>query len=163
VLGGRLVPHKGVHDGWRAWSGAGRPLPLEVAGDGPLEDELDGALRHGWIDPDRLGALLRRARALLFPTCWQEPFGMLGVEALAQGTPVIVAGAAGTRDWSDAGCLQVPAGDVEAMADAIRRLADDPALALDLGRAGQRMVAERFPRERLEPRLRGLYRRVARG
>ena len=163
VLGGRLVAHKGVGDGWQAWQAAGRPLPLTVAGTGPLEAGLDGTDRRGWLDPGPLARLLREARALLFPARWQEPFGMLGVEALAQGTPVIVADSGGTRNWSDAGCLRVAPGDVPAMAGAVRRLADDPDLALELGRAGQRAVAARFRRERIEPRLRALHHRVARG
>ncbi|HSN53079.1 MAG TPA: glycosyltransferase family 4 protein [Candidatus Sulfomarinibacteraceae bacterium] len=163
VLGGRLVAHKGVGDGWQAWQAAGRPLPLTVVGAGPLEAGLDGTDRRGWLDPGPLARLLREARALLFPARWQEPFGILGVEALGQGTPVIVADSGGTRDWSDAGCLRVPPGDVTAMAAAIRRLADDPDLALELGRAGQRAVAARFSRERIEPRLRALHHRIARG
>ncbi len=160
LLGGRLVRHKAPLDAVRAWERAGRPLPLEVAGEGPLEADLSGATRLGWLETERLRWALRRARALLFPAFWQEPFGILGVEALAEGTPVIVADAGGTREWSEAGCLRVPAGDVAAMAAAIRRLVGRPGLALELGEAGRRWVAERLARGRLAPRLRALYRRV---
>jgi glycosyltransferase involved in cell wall biosynthesis len=163
LIGGRLVPHKGILDGWRAWCEAGQPLPLTVAGVGSLEHELEGAELRGWLEPGPLDAALRDARALLFPARWQEPFGMLGVEALAQGTPAIVADAGGTSDWADVGCIRVPAGDVAAMAEAIRRLARDPSRALALGRAGQASVRDRFSRPRLEPRLRALYQRVTHG
>ena len=44
---------------------------------------------------------------------------MLGVEALAEGTPVVVSDTGGTREWSDAGCVPVRGGDVSAMAGAI--------------------------------------------
>ncbi len=160
VLGGRLVAHKGVIDGWRAWRRAGRPQPLVVAGAGPLADRLDGADRRGWLDPPALRRMLRGARALLFPARWQEPFGILGAEALAEGTPVIVAGSGGTGEWSSAGCLRVPPGDVNAMADAIRRLDGEPELASALGAAGREAVERRFGRRRIEPRLHDLYRRV---
>jgi glycosyltransferase involved in cell wall biosynthesis len=161
LLGGRLVAHKGVADGWRAWNEARRPLPLVVAGSGPLEHELVGTHRRGWLSPTELRAELRRARALIFASGWQEPLGILGIEALAEGTPVIVAESGGTGEWSAAGCLRVPAGDVPAMADAIRRLAADPDLALDLGKAGQESVRELFARERIWPVLEEVYTRVA--
>jgi hypothetical protein len=161
LLGGRLVEHKGVVDGWRAWSGAGRPLPLKVAGSGPLEPELVGAEPRGWLDSEDLRHALRRARALLFPARWQEPFGILGLEALAQGTPVVVAECGGTAEWSGSGCLRVPPGDVPAMTAAIERLARDPEFALDLGRAGRAAIGEVFVRERIAPMLDELYRRVA--
>jgi len=160
VLGGRLVDHKGVVDGWRAWCLAGRVQPLVVAGSGPLADALDGADRRGWLTSAELHRVLAGARALLFPSRWQEPFGMLGVEALAWGTPVVVADSGGTTDWSGAGCLHVPVGDVAAMADAIRRLAADPDLAAELGRRGHASVATTYSRRRIEPRLHELYRRA---
>ena len=161
VLGGRLVRHKGVLDGWRAWRLAGGEHPLVVPGAGPLADRLEGATRPGWLGASDLRRLLRTARALLFPACWQEPFGILGVEALAAGLPVVVADVGGTSEWSDEGCLRVPAGDVESLAGAVRRLVDDPEEALRLGEAGRRMVAGRFARERLEPRLWQAYRAVS--
>lgn len=161
VLGGRLVSHKGAIDGWRAWSEAGRPMPLTVAGSGPVADDLHGTDRVGWLGPDALRKLLRQCRALIFPARWQEPFGILGLEALAQGTPVIVAEAGGTGDWSSRGCLRVPQGDTSAMADAIRRLAGEPGTAMDLGRAGQASVRDRFSAELIGPRLGELYQKVA--
>lgn len=82
---------------------------------------------------------------------------MIGVEALANATPVIVAATGGTGDWSVAGCLQVAAGDVGGMAEAMATLAADPAMAVALGRAGRAMVAERFTRASIEGRLRALY------
>ena len=160
VLGGRLVKHKGITDGWRAWHEAACPLPLVVAGSGPLEGDLIEAQHRGWLDPEDLRAELRRARALVFPARWQEPFGILGLEALAQGTPVVVAESGGTSEWSLSGCIRVPAGDVPAMSAAIRRLAADPRYALELGRRGQRAVGDAFARERIAPKLAEIYARV---
>ncbi len=162
LLAGRMVAHKGVIVAWRAWRRAATPLPLRVAGSGPLAAAMDGAARLGWLDRAALRRELRRARALLFPSRWQEPFGILGVEALAEGTPVIVADTGGTRSWSAAGCLRVPAGDAGAMAEAVSRLAADPSLALRLGREGQAAVAVVFSRRLIEPRLLALYEAAAR-
>jgi glycosyltransferase involved in cell wall biosynthesis len=163
LVGGRLVAHKGVRDATDAWRRAGTGLPLRVAGDGPLADDLAGTERLGWLSPGRLRVELRRARALLFPSVWQEPLGILALEALAEGTPVIVADVGGTTDWSDAGCVRVPPGDIEAMAEALRRLADDPEAALELGRRGREMVADRYARATIEPRLHALYAEVVAG
>jgi len=157
MLGGRLVPHKGIVDGWKSWTRAGRPLRLVVAGAGPLESELSGADLVGWLGPKNLRAALRRARALIFPARWQEPFGILGLEALAQGTPVVVAASGGTDDWSGSGCVRVPAGDIGAMAAAVQRLAAEPEWALELGREGRAAVSRLFSRDRIAPELAELY------
>jgi glycosyltransferase involved in cell wall biosynthesis len=161
LMGGRVVSHKGALDALHAWRRAGTVLPLRVAGEGPLASDLAGADRLGWLAADRLRGELRRARALLFPSRWQEPLGMLALEALAEGTPVIVTDVGGTSDWSDTGCVRVPSGDVEAMAEAVGRLADDPREAVRLGRQGRAMVAERYSRAAVEPRLHHLYAEVA--
>ena len=157
VMAGRLVRHKGIGDGWRAWIEAGRPLPLHVMGEGPEVQELDGADHMGWVDHQRCLAGIGRARALIFPSWWQEPFGMLGIEALAQGTPVIASVTGGMSDWADSGCIAVEPGDIRALRAGIERLAADPEAALVLGEAGRAMVAERFSRRVVAPRLRAVY------
>jgi glycosyltransferase involved in cell wall biosynthesis len=157
LLGGRLVAHKAPLQAWAAWRAAGEPLPLRVAGTGPAAEVLHDAELLGWLDCAQLRSELRRARALLFPTRWQEPFGILGVEAQAMGTPVVVVDRGGTPDWSEAGCVHVPAGDVPAMAEAIRCLAGDPELARRLGREGWSRVRERYARASLLGELLAVY------
>ncbi len=161
LLAGRLVWHKDVASAHRAWTDAGRPLPLRVAGAGPFARTLDDTDRLGWLDAGAFHDQLDRARALLFPARWQEPFGIAGVEALAHGTPVVVADVGGTRDWSDAGCVRVAAGDTAAMTSAIRHLADDPAAAARLGEQGRAAVTRRFARARIEPMLSAVHDAVA--
>lgn len=161
LLAGRLVGHKAPLEAWQAWRRAGGGLPLRVAGAGPLERELAGAQRLGWLPPAALAAELGTSRALLFPARWQEPFGILGVEALAAATPVVATVSGGTEEWTDAGCLRVAAGDVGAMAEAIATLAAEPDAAMALGGEGRAMVAGRFARARIEERLHDLYAAVA--
>lgn len=163
LLGGRLVKHKGVLDGYRAWQRTGTEHPLRIAGEGPLECALDGTERLGWLSKAELRRRLSEARALLFPSFWQEPFGILALESLAEGTPVIVAESGGTSEWSSAGCVTVPAGDVTAMAGAIRQLSDDPERAVRLGVEGRETVARRFSRSFIEPKLLALYHEVVEG
>ena len=158
VIGGRLVQHKAVLDAVEAWRRSAAGQPLIVAGEGPLETEMPGAELRGWLDQEELFELLKASRALLFPGRWQEPFGILAVQALASGTPVITSASGGVDDWADAGVIRCAPGDSVAMAAAISELAASPDLALRLGEAGRRMVVERFSRQTIEPRLMELYR-----
>ena len=163
LMAGRLVAHKGVEDGWRAWREAACGEPLVVAGDGPLGPRLEDAEMLGWLSAAELRRAMRRARVVLFPSYWQEPFGMVGIEALAESTPVISAATGGSAEWATAGCLRVPPGDVGAMTAAIGRVFDEPGLADRLGREGRSMVAERFARPAIEARIRDLYEATANG
>lgn len=96
---GRIDPKKGVHlamDAARALNmrlliAAGHPTRDNL---GYLENEvtprLGGGIEHiGHVGAEEKVALLGRARAVLMPHQWEEPFGLVAVEALASGTPVI--------------------------------------------------------------------------
>lgn len=160
-LGGRLVAHKGVDLGWSAWRESKVDAPLLLAGAGRLAPLLVGATPLGWLEPTELSARLRQVRALLFPARWQEPFGLLGLEALAQGVPVVALDRGGIRDWAQAGVLRVP--DTAAMAEAIRALHADPSAALALGEQGRQAVAARFSEAALLPKLESIYAETAGG
>ncbi len=157
LMAGRLVAHKGVEDGWRAWRECGCGEPLMVAGVGPLQTRLEGAEMLGWLSSAELRRAMRRVRAVVFPSFWQEPFGMVGIEALAESTPVIAAVTGGAVEWAGAGCLRVPPGNVAAMAEAIGRIFGEPDLADRLGREGRAFVADRFARRTAETDLGNLY------
>ena len=117
---GRLVEAKGPLDAVAAWRQSGGALPLVVAGTGPLREQVEaaGAEVLGWVAHERLPRLLRRARALLMPSRWQEPFGIAGLEALAFGVPVVAWDSGGMREWHR-GPL-VPWGDVAGLARRLR-------------------------------------------
>ena len=97
----------------------------------------------GWIDRDNLAFALSAADVFLMPSI-QEAFGLMAVEAMACGTPVIVFDGTSLPGVikSPHGGVVVPARDSAALAGAIRRLLDDNALRNKLG--GQaRQIAER--------------------
>ncbi|HET6897448.1 MAG TPA: glycosyltransferase family 4 protein, partial [Vicinamibacteria bacterium] len=100
---GRLVESKGPLDAVAAWRQSGVDLPLVVAGTGPLREEVvaAGAEVLGWVPHPHLPRLLRRARALLMPSRWQEPFGIAGLEALSFGVPVVAWDSGGLREWHE--------------------------------------------------------------
>ena len=115
---GRLVAAKGVLDAVAAWKNAEIDLPLVIAGTGTLRDELDVDVL-GWVSRPELSRLYRRAAAVLFPSRWQEPFGIVGLEALTMGTPVAAWESGGVSEWHP-GPL-VSWGDVAGLSRALER------------------------------------------
>ncbi|MEW5913047.1 MAG: glycosyltransferase family 4 protein [Thermodesulfobacteriota bacterium] len=173
LLAGRLVGRKGVRVALAALERLERPLPLIVAGDGPLAQELaattaarEGRLRLvGWADRARMGRLLAGAVSLWLPSLWAEPFGLVGVEALFCGTPVLAAAVGGVGEWLLEGRhgRLLPPGDAAALAQAADELAADPARAREMGRAGRQWVQRHLDPEVLTRRLLEVYQKVAGG
>jgi glycosyltransferase involved in cell wall biosynthesis len=155
-LGGRLVQHKAPDQGVEAWRRSGIAASLRVGGDGPLAGS-PGVEWLGWLSQKALRAELRRARVVLFPARWQEPFGMLAVEALAQGTPVIAMNTGGVEEWAGAGTILVERGDIDAMAQALRNLWTHPDRVVALGKAGWEHVRRHYNPVDLQSRWRALY------
>jgi glycosyltransferase involved in cell wall biosynthesis len=84
------------------------------------------------------------ADALVFPSVWEEPFGLTPVEAMACGTPVVATGAGGSGEFLVDGvnALLFGKGDHEELVEALQRLAADEALRARLVRAGTTTAAE---------------------
>lgn len=119
---GRAVEAKGIRDAIHAWRRSRSVLPFVVAGTGPLRQEIEtaGIEVLGWLDRRRLCAAYRRAAVVVMPSRWQEPFGIVGLEALTLGTPVAAWDSGGVREWHPGGELLAPWGDVDGLARAIR-------------------------------------------
>ncbi|MGY2046758.1 glycosyltransferase [Methylobacterium sp. JK268] len=127
------------------------PWTLDVAGDGPAAGEVSRLLaplgervrRHGAPDPASLAALYARADLLVWPAV-REAYGMVLLEAQAEGCPVVAGGYGGVpgvvRDGVT-GLVSAP-GDAVALASAIRRLAADPAARAAMGRAALAFARE---------------------
>jgi glycosyltransferase involved in cell wall biosynthesis len=81
----------------------------------------------------------RAADVCVFPSTWAEPFGLVPLEAMASDTPVVATGTGGSGEFleHERNCLLYPPGDDEALANAVSRLAGDPALRASLVRAGR--------------------------
>jgi glycosyltransferase involved in cell wall biosynthesis len=128
LFAGRLVEAKGAREALEAWRRSGVELPLVVAGAGPLRPELErgGARCVGWLDRPSLAAAYRDAAALLLPSRWQEPFGLVGLEALTLGTPVVAWDSGGVREWYPAGARLCAWGDVDGLARELRSAVTSP-------------------------------------
>ncbi|MBX9932028.1 MAG: glycosyltransferase family 4 protein [Methylobacterium sp.] len=89
---GRLEKDKGVDVVAAAARDAG--ATLRIVGDGPLRAELERdhpeAIVMGWRSPAEIADLSARARLAVVPTRWRETFGLVTLEALTSGVPVVV-------------------------------------------------------------------------
>jgi len=167
LLAGRLAEHKGVRVALRAAGHLAGDMPLMVAGEGPLEEDVRRAARAnsrrvrfaGWADRQGMRLLLADACTLWLPSLWAEPFGIAGLEAQAAGVPVIASDTGGVRDWlvPDETGLLVPPADPRALARAADSLAADPDRARSLGLAARTRVRRRFDAAARLEELTGLY------
>jgi len=101
VFVGRMTEEKGVRQLAAAAHQAN--LPVTFVGGGPLLEEIQamGSPIHctGWQYPAGVDAILARARALVFPSTWYETGGLVVLEALARGIPVLVSRATAPADF----------------------------------------------------------------
>lgn len=136
---GRFEREKGVELFAAAVRAAG--VPAAFVGDGELGGLLrglcPGARFTGWLPAPAIRRELQRARALVFPSLWYETLGLVVIEAAASGVPAIVSDRCAARDHVRHGVsgLHFARGSVEALRDAIGRVAGDDALAAGMGRA----------------------------
>jgi len=121
---------------------------LAVIGDGPLQARLTAEATRLGLDSRvhflgrqphrRVLALMARAQLFAMPS-WDEAFGLVYTEAMAQGTPVVACRGEGPEDFLQDGLsgYLTPTRDAEALAAIIQRVLEDPAEALAVGRAGR--------------------------
>jgi glycosyltransferase involved in cell wall biosynthesis len=139
---GRMSPDKGPHRAIRAAREAGVPLVLagvvqrgqQAFFEREVAPHLDGdRVRYvGEVGGAEKRALFAGARALLVPIRWEEPFGMVMVEALASGTPIIAFPEGAARELVVEGETGFLVDDEAAMAAAIDRVdAIDPCACRD--------------------------------
>jgi glycosyltransferase involved in cell wall biosynthesis len=104
----------------------------------------------GWLDPESLARELGEASVVAMPSRWPEPFGLVGIEALSCGRPVVASATGGILDWLQDGVngLSVRPGDPHDLARALEQLLSDPERQRTMGAAGRNMVAARFSPER---------------
>ena len=161
LFAGRLVEEKGVHillEAMKLLEQQEVRLEAQIVGSSGFGDGTDTpyikqlkansppsvrfcAYRSG----AGLGDLFRTADIFCSPSVWEEPFGMVNVEALASGLPVVSTRSGGAREiFAGGGGILVDRGSAVQLAGALRQLAEDPQLRARLARQGTAIFRERF-------------------
>ncbi|MYT71960.1 MULTISPECIES: glycosyltransferase [unclassified Streptomyces] len=147
---GRLAEAKGLRLLMAAWdelAADGKPgVPLVIAGTGPLEREVtdwaagrDDVRYAGLLDTAECRKAIASAVAVVAPSTWLEAFGLVAVEAMAAGVPVVAAGHGAFVELVEdgvTGLLHRP-NDAASLASRLERIAADPVRNQEMGRAAR--------------------------
>ncbi|MCC5840242.1 MAG: glycosyltransferase family 4 protein [Opitutales bacterium] len=170
LFAGQVIRGKGLDHLLQALHGLSGDWSLTVAGRGSALDKcralasrlgLDERIEWlGHLSPEELARQYRRAALVAVPSVWQEPFGMIGIEAMRHGRPVVAYASGGIPEWmrdGEHGRL-VPTGDIPALRAALVELLADPARLAVCGERAREWVRAHFSFEgyidRLADRLR---------
>ncbi|MBU1178625.1 glycosyltransferase family 4 protein [Patescibacteria group bacterium] len=148
-----------------------RQVKVKIAGKGPEEVELKALVaKHklgniefvGHLSGDELQQTIRGAMFTVVPTAFYEPFGLVVIESYACGKPVIAArtGALPELIAENKTGQTFTSGDVAGLVSKINLMLKNGDRLPEMGRAGRKMVEERFGPERYYKRLMEVYRRV---
>jgi len=152
---GRLAPQKGIFWLLRAFKKLEVQAHLDIAGDGDLMGDAiafakmhgmeDRVTFHGWIDESQVTTLMRTSRAVVFPSLWHEPAGLVSLEAAAHRRALIASRVGGIPEYAlkDYALLVEP-NHTEQLALAMMDLAENPSHALKLGERGRKVAVDTF-------------------
>ncbi|RLE96431.1 MAG: glycosyltransferase family 1 protein [Thermoprotei archaeon] len=154
---GRLVYRKGLTVLLKALSLLkDLDLTLVVVGEGPLRPSAEALARRlaiedrvmflGSINEWELPGVYRSADVVAVPSLYGEAFGIVALEAMATGRPVVASRVGGLSELvigGETGVL-VPPGDPEALAEALRALYEDEELRAQMGRRGRARILELY-------------------
>ena len=169
---GRLTRQKGVQVLLEAWAAVSRALPdalLLIAGDGPERAALERIASPsvcflGQLTPHALQDVAQSAWVQVVPSVGFEAFGLVAVEAMLRGQPVVASRIGGLPESVEhdvTGMLVTP-GDATGRADALLALLQDRARCQRLGDAGQRIARQRDTIDVHVDRFVALYRELQR-
>ncbi|MFC1795698.1 glycosyltransferase, partial [Pseudomonadota bacterium] len=143
-----------------------------IAGDGPQAGDLKQLARRlgvedhtqflGSLDREQLEKQFDKAWVQVVPSIWDEPFGIVAIEAMMRGTTVVASNGGALREIvrHDKTGLLVPPSDVRQLSVALVRLASDRALCESMGAAGRTVALEEYTIGDCCNRLLALYEQV---
>ncbi|ARV62814.1 colanic acid biosynthesis glycosyltransferase WcaL [Nostocales cyanobacterium HT-58-2] len=156
LFAGRIVPDKGLEWLLKTLVNIDSRIQLDIAGEGwerprleKLADKLGINNRitwHGWCDSNKLNQLYEQCFAVIFPSIWPEPAGLVTLEAYAHYRPVIAAAVGGIPEYlrdRETGIL-VPANDTKTLAEAITDLSCDYHKCRRMGEQGNAFLMQEF-------------------
>jgi len=170
---GRLTREKGVDLLFDALARLTGDWTCTIVGDGMIGEALraDAAARGlggrvtfaGWLTGVALEAAFQDASVVAVPSRWPEPFGIVGIEAMAHRRPVVAFRVGGIPDWLDDGMagFGIEPLDTAAFAGRLQWVFDHPDDAAGMGQAGRARVEREFDSRAHLSRLLPLYQEVS--
>ncbi len=159
VFVGPLVRGKGVETFLRMAALLRHNFTAQIIGEGDDRRRLEDMCRElglddrieftGWkCSPEEFYA---KADFAVYPFHWQEPFGLVGLEATAYGIPVVAFDLGGSSEWLKNGVngILITPGNLKALAAAVNRLLVSPEERKRLGANGRELAAKHFSEEEL--------------
>jgi glycosyltransferase involved in cell wall biosynthesis len=164
MFAGSLTPHKGIDVLLDAWSGIDHAVPLVLAGlvghDTPPQFPQNVTVAENVPHEEVLRAWMYCSVAVV-PSLWPEPFGLVALEAMAAGRPVVASAEGGLIDLVRDGTTGtlVRSGDVSALRVGIQKLLANPELRSAMGLAG-RERATNYAAKVVVPQIERVYEEV---
>ena len=153
---GQLIRGKGADLMLKSLARVDIPFTCTIAGDGndrTMLEKLAAAYNlqdkitfTGFVsEPEKLWD---NCDVFFFPIRWQEPFGLVGLEALAHGVPVVAFDLGGVREYLSMECgALIPEKDITAAAGILKQYYQDPQIPAKLGSNGLQIVKSKFSEE----------------
>ena len=154
---GQLIRGKGADLMLKTLAKLDIPFECTIAGDGNDRAMLEKLVEKnklcdkvhftGFVsEPEKLW---KDCDVFFFPIRWQEPFGLVGLEAMAHGVPVVAFDLGGVREYLTDSCgALIPEKDAAFAAGMLKQLYLDPELLSSLGENGLRIVQNKFSEEK---------------
>jgi glycosyltransferase involved in cell wall biosynthesis len=169
LFAGRITPNKGLEWLLKALSFAKHHIQLDIAGEGwdrPRMEKLAQQLGlsnqitwHGWCSSKKLDLLYQQCFAVIFPSLWHEPAGLVTIEAYARYRTVVASAVGGISEHLQDGKtgILVPANDTIRLATAINKLSEDYQESRRFGEQGNAWFLEEFTMSLHIQRLQKIY------
>lgn len=175
VFMGRIIEHKGLHVLIKALLpifSEFEDVVLDILGDGKIYDLLQDQLKvsasmnlenriifHGWKERLEIENAIEKSYMVIVPSLYPEAFGIVGIEAMMHGKPVVGFDVGGIRDWlvnNETGFL-VGAGDIEGLRNSIKILLTNTPIWTHFALNAYRKAISAFTPKVHIHRLKGMY------
>ncbi len=169
LFAGRIVSDKGLEWLLKTLIHTDPKIQLDIAGEGwerPRLEKLATTLGlnkritwHGWCNSDKLDKLYQQCFAVIFPSVWPEPAGLVTLEAYSRYRPVIGSAVGGIPEHlrdGETGIL-VPSNNIQKMADSINELYRDYQKSRYMGEQGHTLLMKEFTMAAHVNNLRTIY------
>lgn len=175
LFAGRIVSDKGLEWLLKTLIHTDPQIQLDIAGEGWERSRLEKLANtfrlsnritwHGWCDRDKLNKLYQESFAVIFPSVWPEPAGLVTLEAYSRYRPVIGSAVGGIPEHlrdGETGIL-VESNNIKKLADAIHELYRDHEKSRYMGEQGHALLMKEFTMNAHVKSLRTIYAKTIAG